>query len=103
MSKSKSMCSGCYNDFYNQNCEGGCRNFGGAKVVKRVKVGTFEPPPYAKSRARDFLSCYTCIGYSFLSLSDNRVVKDVQKTRERWDRENAARAERERQASEASA
>ena len=35
MPKSKSMCSGCYNNFYNLNREGGCWSFAKAKIVKR--------------------------------------------------------------------
>ena len=94
-SKSKAMCCGCRDHFYNVNRVEGCWSFKNAKVVKRVRVGTWEPPPYSKDRAEPCLSCYRPEGYSMLELTDSRVVADVQKTREQWDREAKQRAERE--------
>jgi hypothetical protein len=72
--KNREMCRGCRDDYYNANREGGCWSFGGARVVKRVQVGTWEPPPYAKERAKRCLSCYSPNGYSMLKLDDSRVV-----------------------------
>ncbi len=93
MAKSKSMCSGCHQDYYNHNRDGGCWSFKLATVVRRVKVGTSEPPPYSKTRAEKCLSCYSPDGgHSMLELTDSRVVADVQATRERWDREAKERA-----------
>lgn len=71
--KSKQMCSGCRDDFYNQDRDGGCWSFEKAKVRLGVQVGTWEPPPYDKSRAREFLSCFNPIGYSTLAMNDVRI------------------------------
>jgi hypothetical protein len=73
MSKTKRMCVGCRDDYYNQTQKDGCWMFKSAKIVTRVKVGTWEPPPYAKERATKCLSCFHCQGYSMLSLDDCRV------------------------------
>lgn len=73
MAKSKAMCSGCRDDFYNQNVDGGCWCFKTATIVLRVRVGTWEPPPYSPSRKQKVLSCYHCEGSSFLKLDDCRV------------------------------
>ena len=72
MAKSKAMCSGCRDDFYNHNVAGGCWCFKTAKVVKRVQVGTWQPPPYNRS-LQSVLSCYHCQGSSFLELTDCRI------------------------------
>lgn len=85
MPKSKVMCSGCRDDFYNHNRPEGCWSFRKATIVKRVQVGTWEPPPYARERARKFLSCFHLQGSSMLELSDCRVKPRaaIQKERER--------------------
>ena len=75
MKKTKQMCSGCHDDFYNHNRDEGCWSFKTARVVKRVQVGIWEPPPYAKSRAKQCLSCYSPDGYAMLKLDDCRVEK----------------------------
>ena len=72
MKKSKQMCLGCRDDYYNHNQPDGCWMFEKAKVVKRVKVGTWQPPPYSRS-PQQVLSCYHCEGYSFLELDDCRI------------------------------
>ena len=71
--KTKAMCRGCRDDYYNRNREGGCWMFGNARVVTRVRVGTWEPPPYHPNRAQKCLSCYNPDGYSMLKLDDCRV------------------------------
>lgn len=73
MSKRKQMCHGCRDDYYNKNADGGCWCFPSAQIVTRVKVGTFEPPPYASDRAEEYLSCFNPDGYAMLELSDCRV------------------------------
>ena len=75
MSKTKAMCSGCYNDFYNRNREGGCFSYSSARIVRRVRVGTWEPPPYSPDRVEKCLSCYHAQGYAMLEISDPRVRK----------------------------
>lgn len=73
--KTKQMCQGCRDDFYNHNREGGCWSFKTAKIVKRVRVGIWEQPPYSKDRAEKCLSCYRPDGYAMLKLDDCRVQK----------------------------
>jgi hypothetical protein len=92
MSKTKAMCRGCRDDFYNRTQAEGCWSFEKAKIVNRVKVGTWEPPPYALSRREVCLSCFNADGYSMLPLTDSRVVADVAATRRRWDKDNEQRA-----------
>jgi len=72
MNKTKQMCVGCRNDFYNHNQPDGCWSFKNAKVVKKVQVGTWQPPPYSRT-PRQVLSCYHAEGYSFLNLDDCRI------------------------------
>lgn len=71
--KSKKMCRGCYNDFYNHSRDGGCWSFEKASVVKKVQVGIWEPPPYHPNRAQACLSCFNPQGYAMLETSDCRV------------------------------
>jgi len=92
VAKSKAMCVGCRDNFYNHNQPDGCWCFASAKIVRRVRVGIWEPPPYSRDRAEKYLSCFTRDGYAMLSLDDGRVVFDVAATRKRWDRENEQRA-----------
>ena len=73
MSKSKAMCSGCRDDYYNHNREGGCWCFKTAKIVTRIRVGIWELPPYGKNRKEKVLSCYSPDGYAMLKLDDCRV------------------------------
>ena len=75
MAKDKTMCCGCRDDYYNHARTDGCWMYGKANVVTRVRVGTWEPPPYAKDRAEKCLSCFNPDGYSMLKLSDCRVKK----------------------------
>lgn len=82
MPKSKSMCSGCRNDFYNHNCEGECWSFKNAKIVTRMQVGTWQPPPYIWFGIK-CLTCYHAEGYSMIERSDCRVVKN-DKEAEKW-------------------
>jgi hypothetical protein len=82
MAKSKSMCCGCYNNFYNSSEKDGCWSFKNAKIVTKVEVGTWQPPPYTWIPTK-ILSCYHRQGSSFLSKDDCRVVKN-DKERKRW-------------------
>jgi len=82
MAKSKTMCLGCRDDYYNHSEKDGCWMFANAEIVTRVRVGTWEPPPYAKERAVKCLSCFTAQGYSFLPLDDCRVKTTKQIARE---------------------
>jgi hypothetical protein len=73
MDKSKAMCNGCRDDFYNHNVEGGCWSYASAAIVQRVEIGTWEPPPYHPSRKKKVLSCYHRDGFAMLKLDDFRV------------------------------
>ena len=70
--KSKSMCSGCIDDFYNST-EKGCWCFENAKVVTRIRVGVWQSPPYEWS-PQECLSCYSPDGARMIEKSDPRVV-----------------------------
>lgn len=72
-SKSKAMCRGCRDNYYNSSQKDGCWLYPQAKIVKRVQVGTWQPPPYSRN-AQSVLSCYHCEGSSFLELTDCRIV-----------------------------
>ena len=77
MAISKSMCVGCRNDFYNGKNPPGvktCWSFKGARVVERIRVGTWQSPPY-KWRPHKTLNCYHCEGGVLLGRNDPRVVE----------------------------
>lgn len=74
--KCKSMCTGCRNDFYNINREGGCWSYKSAEVVTRAQVGTWQNPPY-RWRPRRTLSCHRPEGLSWVQEDDCRVVDDT--------------------------
>ncbi len=75
MPKSKEMCKGCHDDFYNHQQAKGCWSFEKAKVVQRVKVGTWDPPPYGRE-PEDVLSCCHIEGCSLLELDDCRLQRN---------------------------
>jgi len=77
--KSKCMCSGCHNDYYNQDRYGGCCNFKKAKVVQRMRVGIWQNPPYHWSPVFT-LSCCTPDGGVMISKDDPRVVARKRKS-----------------------
>ena len=53
MKKSKDMCSGCRNIIYDS-----CWSYDKATVESKILVGSYESPPYSKSRCKPTLSCY---------------------------------------------
>jgi hypothetical protein len=53
--KSKELCSGCYDDFYNQR--GGCWSYDGAKVCLKKFVHIDQRPPW-KNAPEWTLSCH---------------------------------------------
>ncbi len=72
--KTKHLCQGCGNDYYNHHRDKGCWLFGKAKVVERQRVGTWQHPPYSwEPETR--LSCYRAEGYSMLPRTDQRIVE----------------------------
>lgn len=60
--KSKTMCNGCRDDFYNHrtNFDGSteCWHYKDAKVVKRMVIHINQMPPY-KQKPETVLSCRT--------------------------------------------
>lgn len=70
MNKTKNMCSGCKDNFYNGNNTYGikeCWNYKNARVVKRLRVGIWDKPPYSHKPIK-VLSCYSEKGYAFLEV-----------------------------------
>lgn len=61
LKKSKKMCVGCEDNFYNGNNQYGvkeCWSFESAEIVEKLEVASSQCPPYDKSRARPVLSCF---------------------------------------------
>lgn len=79
--KTKELCRGCYQDYYNHNRDGGCWSFKTAKVVQRMRVGTWQNPPYPW-RPEACLTCYNAQGSSMIDRDDCRVVAGKAKTTE---------------------
>lgn len=72
--KMREMCKGCFQDYYNQNRDGGCWLFNESKVVTRTQVGTWQNPPYSWSPEQT-LSCHTAPqGRSWIAKDDPRIV-----------------------------
>ena len=71
--KSKSMCDGCHDDFYNRSVSGGCWCFADAKIVVRMRVGVWQNPPY-EWNPQECLSCYNPDGSRMIEKNDPRVV-----------------------------
>ena len=66
--KSKSMCAGCEDNFYNGNNQYGvkeCWSFKKAKVKNRKRVAMSDRPPW-KWKGKSMLSCYHQKGYWFV-------------------------------------
>lgn len=59
MTKSKELCRGCYNDYYNHGGGGaeGCWSFASAEVCKRAFIHLSMVPPWAVKPVTT-LSCY---------------------------------------------
>lgn len=69
--KSKSLCCGCTDNFYNGNNQYGieqCAHYKGSKVVKCVIACCSEAPPF--SLTGYCLSCYRKSGYAYLKNFD---------------------------------
>lgn len=67
--KKRSMCAGCYDDFYNGNNQLGvaeCWNFDSAVLVKSKEVPIWRSPPYNDIHCEYRLSCYRKQGYVYL-------------------------------------
>lgn len=78
--KTKALCQGCRNDYYNQNRPEGCWSYGQAKVVQLQRVGIWQDPPYdwePESR----LNCYHAEGYAMLIKDDPRIRRTAPEAR----------------------
>ena len=74
--KTKSMCSGCRDDYYNHNCPDGCWCFATAKVVERTKVGVWQNPPYSW-QPQATLSCHSPDGSVWIKEDDVRIAQET--------------------------
>lgn len=84
MPKSKQMCSGCHQDYYNNHADNGCWMWEKAKIVTRMRVGIWQNPPYTWS-PRKYLSCYQPQGSVLITKDDCRVIekkKIIEKTKQ---------------------
>jgi len=70
--KTKSLCYGCRQDYYNHNAEGGCWMFPSAVVVELTKVGVWQNPPY-KWNPKETLSCHEPDGSVWIKQDDPRI------------------------------
>lgn len=77
--KTKKLCQGCRNNFYNGNnplAVAVCWHFKTAKLVTRTQVGTWQNPPYVW-RPRQTLSCHNPVGTTWIKRDDPRIVEPV--------------------------
>lgn len=71
--KSRSMCSGCKDDFYNGHNNLGieeCSSFPNAEIVKVIRIGFWERPPYRDKPIEKKLSCYRKKDNVFVKVPD---------------------------------
>lgn len=69
--KSKQLCSGCEDNFYNGNNQYGikeCSHYESAEIVPCVIATTSEPPPF--SLTGECLNCYRKSGYAYIKNFD---------------------------------
>ena len=74
--KTKALCNGCRDDFYNDHNPYGvktCWHFEKAVIVTKMRVGTWQNPPY-KWSPQECLSCYSPEGASMIERDDPRVT-----------------------------
>ena len=76
MDKSKQMCLGCRDEYYNQTRKEGCWMYANAKIVTRTKVGIWQEPPYTWRPEKTF-SCHSPSGSVWLKRDDSRVREEV--------------------------
>ncbi len=75
MTKDKSMCSGCRNNYYNGFNDRGikeCFSYKKAKIKKCIQISLYSTPPW-DTRELKRLDCYCCDGYAILRNYD--VIK----------------------------
>jgi hypothetical protein len=66
--KSKSLCSGCYNNDYNHGLGGSkeCWSFKDGKIIKRIAIPVHMRPPYDVKNARYTMNCFNKKGYCYV-------------------------------------
>lgn len=92
MSKTKAMCVGCRDDYYNGLGAKECWSFQSAKVVTKTCVGTWDRPPYLWN-PQETLSCHSPEGLHWLRREDARVmdkaayerVTATEESRRKWE------------------
>jgi len=76
----KKHCSGCGDNFYNNNNPldiKECWLFKGAKLVKRIGIGHWEAPPYKDKKIVKMPSCYNERGSSRTHyIAPDKITKD---------------------------
>ncbi|KKM07632.1 hypothetical protein LCGC14_1731960 [marine sediment metagenome] len=72
MEKSKKLCQGCRDDYYNHHRDEGCWSFANAEVVQLQRVGICDSPPY-EWNPEVHLSCYCADGCAMLTKDDSRI------------------------------
>lgn len=76
--KSRALCAGCRDDFYNTAMPKGCWSFPKAKVVKRYAIGTFTLPTTPGAFTRVWtLDCKRCPGREVYSEKVPSFAVDV--------------------------
>jgi len=88
--KSKQMCSGCHDDFYNHGGATGmtnhCWSYDSAEVVKGIEIGKWDNPPYRKVPIIKKLSCFHSDNRNFFFV---KLPEDAQNTRKKtWTMEH---------------
>jgi len=74
--KSKALCSGCRDNFYNKkgnSPDGECWMFERAKVIERTRVGTWQEPPYVWL-PEPTLNCHHPQGQHWITQDDPRIA-----------------------------
>ncbi len=80
MIKTKQMCRGCRDDYYNNRDSlgnpgsAGCWNFKIAKIVERTRIGIWQDPPY-EWQPEKVLNCYNSDGGVMIDQNDPRRAK----------------------------
>lgn len=83
MKKSKKLCEGCYNDFYNQGGGGAkeCWSYAGAEVCKRAFVHVSMVPPW-KVKPVTTLTCHHKKNHWAIEPSHSQLTADKEHKQE---------------------
>ena len=77
--KTKAMCAGCREDWYNHEVSGGCWNFKDARVVRRWKLAWWTAPVESGAFTEvKVLSCYSQPGrYAYKEILPSFAEKPI--------------------------